>query len=119
MATAPTLVVAEVVVDNAAVAAPADNAVAVVKEALVDLVAEDREVPAEDKAVSVDREQVDKAANVVQVLEDKAVNVDREQVVLVDNVAQVPVDPVVEVLAAVEDPVDPEVVVNRFTLLLT
>ena len=44
---------------------------------------------------------------------------DREQVVLVDNVAQVPVDPVVEVLAAVEDPVDPEVVVNRFTLLLT
>ena len=97
MATAPTLVVAEVVVDNAAVAAPADSAVAVVKEALVDLVAEDREVPAEDKAV----------------------NVDREQVVLVDNVAQVPVDPVVEVLAAVEDPVDPEVVVNRFTLLLT
>ena len=109
--------------DNAAVAAPADNAVAVVKEALVDLVAEDREVPAEDKAVSVDREQVDKAVNVDRELEDKAVNVDREQVVLADNVVQA-VDPEVEALAAVDpevvaDLVDPEVVVNRFTLLLT
>lgn len=109
MATAPTLVVAEVVVDNAAVAAPADNVVAVVKEALVVLVEEGNEAQAPVDLVAADRE----------VLEDKAVNVDREQVVLVDNVAQVPVDPVVEVLAAVEDPVDPEVVVNRFTLLLT
>ena len=68
MATAPTLVVAEVVVDNAAVAAPADNAVAVVKEALVVLVEEGNEAQAPVDLVAADRE----------VLEDKAVNVDRE-----------------------------------------
>ena len=113
MATAPTLVVAEVVVDNAAVAAPADNVVAVVKEALVDLVEEGNEAQAPVDLVAADRE----------VLEDKAVNVDREPVVLADNVVQA-VDPEVEALAAVApevvaDLVDPEVVVNRFTLLLT
>ena len=100
MATAPTL--AAEVVDNAAVAAPADNEVAVVKEALVVLVEEGNEAQAPVDLVAADRE----------VLEDKAVNVDREQVVLADNVVQA-VDPEVEAL------VDPEVVVNRFTLLLT
>ena len=44
MATAPTL--AAEVVDNAAVAAPADNVVAVVKEALVVLVEEGNEAQA-------------------------------------------------------------------------
>ena len=114
MATAPTLVVAEVVVDNAAVAAPADNVVAVVKEALVVLVEEGNEAQAPVDLVAADREVLeDKAVNVDRELEDKAVNVDREPVVLADNVVQA-VDP--EVVA---DLVDPEVVVNRFTSLLT
>ena len=110
--------------DNAAVAAPADNVVAVVKEALVVLVEEGNEAQAPVDLVVADREVLeDKAVNVDRELEDKAVNVDREPVVLADNVVQA-VDPEVEALAAVDpevvaDPVDPEVVVNRFTLLLT